>query len=103
MVSGALAVAYLVLTFGLSAALVRAAPHSRVARRLRLDLICFPLLPALLALLLAQSAGTGIGHLAGAMQSLFARLSGHRPYQRHRSYYRCPLPKHGRRATRRRL
>lgn len=103
MVSGALAVAYLVLTFGLSAALVRVAPHSRLARRLRLDLICFPLLPALLGLLLARSVGAGIGHVAGAVQSLFARLSGHRPYRRYRSYYSYPMPRHGHRVTRRRV
>lgn len=99
MVPGALAFTYLLVTFVLSAALVRLSPRSRLARRLRLDLIYFPLLPALLALLFIRAAGMAIAHVAAAAQRLFARLSGHRLYRRHRSYYGYPPRRSGDRAN----
>jgi hypothetical protein len=95
MLPGALAFAYLLATFVLSAAFVRLFPRSRLARRLRLNLGYFPLLPALLALLIARAAGTGIGHVGAKTEGLFARLSGHRQYRRYRTYYSYYLRRSG--------
>ncbi|MBO0750136.1 MAG: hypothetical protein J2O44_06890 [Porphyrobacter sp.] len=87
MILGAFALAYLFATFALSAAWVRLFPHTRLARRLRLDLGYFPLLPALLALMLARLAGAGAVRLAGGAEGVFVRLSGRRQYRRHDTYY----------------
>lgn len=82
---------YLAVTFVASALFVRFWPATRLARRLRLDLAVFALLPVLLVLAAAISLGRGVG-------GTFEILSRRPRYKRYRYGSSAYRPARARRA-----
>ena len=75
-----LVIAYLAVSFVLTALTVRAGPHSRIGRAIRRRYWLFPAVPVLWILALVFGAGSLARTIRKQFKRLFEGVSGHRTY-----------------------